>query len=84
MRQRGTQKNGAQVNASHFIVLWNLPLGKRGLFQNHVDEGGYVAHVDFTVAVDVAHLLCCFTIRKYKALKNEQQKINNNGKCFKI
>ena len=36
------------------------------------------------VRPQLAYLLCCFTIRKYKALKNEQQKINNNGKCFKI
>ena len=25
------------------------------LLQNHINQGGYVAHVDFAVGVDVAH-----------------------------
>lgn len=31
-------------------------LGKSGdLFQNHVDEGGYIAYVHYAVAVDIAN-----------------------------
>lgn len=70
---RGTKKNGAQVDASHLLCYGvsliqsemdcnPFPLGEGWgeaffLFQNHIDEGGYVAHVDFTVAVDIAHFV---------------------------
>ena len=48
------------------------PFGGEGeLFQNRVDEGGHVAHVDFTVGVDIAHFVA--VVRSAENLVDEGQ-----------